>query len=77
MLLRRAKKRAVFQPSFVAPQKKVEEPQDERVFSYTKSEINGMRTADLQELGLKLGISDAEEKTGGTLKQEISEMLNL
>lgn len=46
-------------------------------FKLTKSEVNGMRTADLQDLGAKLGIADAESKTGGMLKKEIVAMLNL
>ncbi len=76
MLLRRH--RNAVKPRIEKTEKReptIEEMQE--VFNYTKSEINGMKTADLQMLGAKLGIEDAEQKTGSTLKSEIVEILNL
>lgn len=62
------------------PEKEVSTPEatsEEKVFSYTKSEISGMKTGELQELGAKLGIENANTKTGGALKKEIIEFLKL
>lgn len=44
---------------------------------YTKSEIQLMKTADLQRLAASVGIDGAEEMTGGTLKKLLIEHFGL
>lgn len=44
---------------------------------YTKTEINRMNTAELQNLAAENGIEDAYEKTGSVLKQELIEKFGL
>ena len=43
----------------------------------TKTDINRMTTANLREYGNKIGIEDAFNKSGATLKAEIIEKLGL
>lgn len=50
-----------------------EEPQKH----YTKSEILGMRKADLIKLAKENGISEADEMTGSELKSALVKALNL
>lgn len=45
--------------------------------SYTKTEINRMSTAELQELAKKQGIENAESITGGELKKILIEKFEL
>lgn len=44
---------------------------------YTKSEIQLMKTADLQSLAASVGIDGAEEMTGSTLKKLLTEHFGL
>lgn len=44
---------------------------------YTRSEIQLMKTADLQNLAMSLGIEGADEMTGGTLKKLLIEHFGL
>lgn len=65
--------------------KKVEEefakhmnpPVVEETKVYTKTEINRMSTAELKELAKEKGIENAEDITGGELKQILIEKLGL
>lgn len=50
---------------------------EEREKQYTKSEIQLMKTADLQKLAESVGIDGAEEMTGGTLKKLLIEKFGL
>lgn len=52
------------------------ETQDNGV-QYTKTEINRMNTAELQNLAAENGIDGAYEKTGSVLKQELIELFGL
>lgn len=45
--------------------------------TYTKSEINRMSTADLQELSANEGIENAYEKSGNELKKALVEHFKL
>lgn len=45
--------------------------------SYTKSEINRMTTADLQNLAYNNGFENAYEMTGGELKKILAEHFEL
>lgn len=54
-----------------------EEPQISDLHSYTKTDINRMPIAELQDLALKMGIADANETNGTELKKIIAEKLNL
>lgn len=51
------------------------ETQEEK--NYTKSEINRMSTADLQNLAAAEGIEDAYEKSGNELKKILVEHFGL
>lgn len=53
------------------PEEQLEEKQ------YTKTEINSMKTAELQELAEKVGIEDAYETSGVELKRRLAEYFNL
>lgn len=44
---------------------------------YTKTEINSMKTAELQELAAEVGIEDAYETSGVELKRRLAEYFNL
>lgn len=44
---------------------------------YTKTEINRMSTAELQELALENGIGGADEMTGAELKKVLIEKFGL
>lgn len=44
---------------------------------YTKSEINRMSTADLQNLAAEVGIEDAFETSGNELKKKLIEYFSL
>ena len=44
---------------------------------YTKTEINRMSTAELQELALENGIDGAEQMTGAELKKVLIEKFGL
>ena len=46
-------------------------------FSYTKTDIKRMPTADLQSLALEQGIENAMELTGAELKELLIEKLGL
>ena len=49
----------------------------EKEEQYTKTEINRMSTAELQELASKEGIAGAEEMTGAELKKLLIEKFGL
>lgn len=53
------------------------EANEETEKEYTKSEIQLMKTADLQSLAASVGIGGAEEMTGGTLKKLLIEHFGL
>lgn len=53
------------------------EANEETEKQYTKSEIQLMKTADLQSLAASVGIDGAEEMTGGTLKKMLIEHFGL
>ena len=56
--------------------KPVEQPQEDKT-EYTKTTVNRMTTAELQNLGAEIGIKNADKKNGGILKTEIIEKLGL
>lgn len=45
--------------------------------TYTKTDINTMKTAELQQLAASVGIEDAYAKSGGELKKVLIEHFNL
>ena len=45
--------------------------------NYTKSEINRMKTAELQEMARKTGVEGADEMTGQELKEYFISMFGL
>lgn len=49
----------------------------QEVVSYTKTEINRMTTAELQDLAVKNGIDGAESITGAELKKILAEKFGL
>ena len=53
------------------PQKEVKQNQ------YTKTEINRMSTAELQELALENGVDGSDEMTGAELKKVLIEKFGL
>ena len=57
--------------SLAKPQEEVKQNQ------YTKTEINRMATAELQELALENGIDGAEQMTGAELKKVLIEKFGL
>lgn len=50
---------------------------EDEELKYTKTEINRMTTAELQELADKVGIENAFETSGGELKKILIEHYNL
>ncbi len=72
---RRAEKQAALAKSAESPTQYTEETPQE--YQYTKTEINRMTTAELQELADKVGIEDAFETSGGELKKILIEHFNL
>ena len=44
---------------------------------YTKTEINRMSTAELQQLAAENGIENASETSGGELKKQLIELFGL
>lgn len=52
-------------------------PVEKSETAYTKTEINRMSTAELKELAMGNGISNAEDITGAELKKILIEMFNL
>ncbi len=72
---RRAEKQAALAKSAESPTQYTEETPKE--YQYTKTEINRMTTAELQELADKVGIEDAFETSGGELKKILIEHFNL
>lgn len=57
--------------------KNMNPPVEDNRISYTKTEINRMSTAELQELAKKQGIENAENITGGELKKILIEKFEL
>lgn len=49
----------------------------QEVVAYTKTEINRMTTAELQDLAVKNGIDGAESITGAELKKILAEKFGL
>lgn len=49
----------------------------QEVVAYTKTEINRMTTAELQDLAVKNGIDGAESITGAELKKILAEIFGL
>lgn len=45
--------------------------------SYTKTDINKMPIAELKDLAISIGITDAENKTGSELKKSLIEFYGL
>ena len=45
--------------------------------SYTKTDINKMPIAELRDLAISIGITDAENKTGSELKKSLIEFYGL
>lgn len=72
MLLRRYKRKLV-------PKKNTHnEPEKKfQIIQYTKTEINRMSTAELQNLSAELGIDNPFSKTGGELKKILIDYFNL
>lgn len=56
---------------------KLKHSEDNVLESYTKTQINRMSTAELKDVAIKNGISDAENLTGGVLKKRLIEHFNL
>lgn len=54
-----------------------EQPEENSSDSYTKTDINRMSTAELQELAENEGIEGAHEKSGGELKKMLIEHFSL
>lgn len=50
---------------------------DEQTKTYTKTEINRMQVAELQELANEQGIENSNEMTGTELKKVLIETFNL
>lgn len=63
-------------PVVAKEEQPIEEPKEEKP-EVTKTAVNRMSTKDLQKLGAEIGIEDASDKSGGTLKTEIIEKLGL
>ena len=57
--------------SLAKPQEEVKQNQ------YTKTEINRMSTAELQELALENGVDGSDEMTGAELKKVLIEKFGL
>ena len=57
------------------PEEEINKQQKEK--HYTKSEINRMNTADLQELAFNNGFENAYDMTGGELKKILAEYFGL
>lgn len=55
----------------------IELEEDSAEKKYTKSEINRMSTAELQNLAAEVGIEDAFEKSGSKLKEMLIEYYGL
>lgn len=72
---RRAEKQAALAESAENPNQYTKETPQE--YQYTKTEINRMTTAELQDLAGKVGIEDAFETSGGELKKILIEHFNL
>lgn len=53
------------------------ETKQDNVTQYTKSEINRMSTAELQQLAFNNGVEDAYDMTGSALKQVLIEKFEL
>ena len=53
------------------------ETQQDEATQYSKSEINRMTTAELQEIAFNNGVEDAYEMTGSALKQVLIEKFGL
>lgn len=72
---RRAEKQAALVKNVESPTQYAEETPQE--VKYTKTEINRMSTAELQELADKVGVENAFETSGGELKKILIEHFNL
>ncbi len=72
---RRAEKQAALAKNAENPMQYTDETPQE--YQYTKTEINRMTTAELQELADKVGIENAFETSGGELKKILIEHFNL
>lgn len=73
--LRRVAKKATLKNNIDT--KPVFETQENNTHKYTKTEINRMSTAELQELATEIGILNANETSGGELKKILIEHFNL
>lgn len=59
------------------PGEEIPEETEQPTQPYTKTDINRMRTADLQKLAEEKGIENADSFSGEDLKKMLIELMNL
>lgn len=59
------------------PGEEIQEETEQPTQPYTKTDINRMRTADLQKLAGEKGIQNADSFSGEDLKKMLIELMNL
>lgn len=77
MMTRKNKAYRAAQKAALATKKKVELNVESKEAFYTKTDINGMKVADLRELATKQGIENADDISGSELKAILIEKMGL